>query len=189
MLQLTENKQRRPVRIAKNDDLMKVVVLSEQREPKDLRCSRNYRTAKAVVLRESAPCFASGRGGNMKTVALFGALLVLLLLSTISWAAPTPDEYSIDVHVSSSRWVMEPGLGGPWAYQKLNATIDGKKCELKALVAASTLKAGVPVLALGAYKAKLVTDGHKTTYESVQVYEFLLPDKKTRKFTVVGISE
>jgi len=44
-------------------------------------------------------------------------------------------------------------------------------------------------LALGDYKAKLVRDEHKTSYESAQVYEFLFPDKKTRRFEVVGQSE
>jgi hypothetical protein len=44
-------------------------------------------------------------------------------------------------------------------------------------------------LALGDYKAKLVKDEHKKTYESLQEYEFLLPDKKTRKFSVVGQTE
>jgi hypothetical protein len=44
-------------------------------------------------------------------------------------------------------------------------------------------------LALGDYKAKLVKDEHESAYDSYQVYEFLLPDKKTRKFVVVGQSE
>jgi hypothetical protein len=45
------------------------------------------------------------------------------------------------------------------------------------------------VLALGDYKAKLVQDDHKTAYDSLQVYEFLFADKKTRKFEVVGQME
>ena len=49
--------------------------------------------------------------------------------------------------------------------------------------------AGVTLLALGDYKAKLVQDVHKTTYESSQAYEFLFPDKKTRRFFVVGQTE
>jgi len=45
------------------------------------------------------------------------ALLIPLLLATFSWAAPNPNEYSINVHVSSSRWVMAPSLLGPEAHQ------------------------------------------------------------------------
>jgi hypothetical protein len=67
----------------------------------------------------------------MKSTALAGALFVLLLLAAFSWAAPKPEEYSINVHVSSSQWMMTPGLIGPEAYQKLNVTIDGKKYALE----------------------------------------------------------
>jgi hypothetical protein len=68
-------------------------------------------------------------------------------------------------------------------FQKLSVVIDGKKCELES--------DGVPnmLLALGDYKAKLVKDEHKVTYDSYQIYEFLFPDEKTRKFIVVGQME
>ena len=60
------------------------------------------------------------------------ALCIVLLLSTFSWAAPSPDEYSINVHVSSSHWVMSPAiLVGPEPFLRLNVIIDGKKYELK----------------------------------------------------------
>jgi hypothetical protein len=117
------------------------------------------------------------------------ALLVLLLLAAYSWAAPNPDDYSINVHVSSSRWVMEPTLLGPKPYQKLDVIIDGKKYELEASTFNANLEAGVTLLALGDYKAKLIRDQHKTPYEASQAYEFLLPDNKTRKFIVVGRTE
>jgi len=125
----------------------------------------------------------------MKSIALVGALFVLLLLAAFSWAAPKPEEYSINVHVSSSQWMMTPGLIGPEAYQKLNVTIDGKKYALAAIASVSNLMAGVEVLALGDYKAKLIKDEHKNAYDSFQMYEFQFPDKKTRKFTVVGLRE
>jgi hypothetical protein len=121
----------------------------------------------------------------MKSTALF----VLLLLTTFSRAAPNPDTYSINIHVSSSHWVMAPSLTGPQAVQELNVIIDGKKYELAAPAVTANLQAGVTLLAPGDYKAKLVQDQHKTTYESSQAYEFLFPDKKTRKFIVVGQSE
>jgi hypothetical protein len=50
-------------------------------------------------------------------------------------------------------------------------------------------EAGVSLLALGDYKAKLVQDVHETTDESSEAYEFLFPDNKTRKFFVVGQTE
>ena len=118
------------------------------------------------------------------------ALSILLLLSTFSLAAPNPGEYSINVHVISSQWVVEPMiLGGPGAFQKLSVIIDGKKYELEAPTLRGNLQAGVVLLALGDYKAKLVQDKHKSAYESSQAYEFLFPDNTTRKFTVVGRSE
>ena len=106
------------------------------------------------------------------------ALFVLLLLAALGPAAAAPDVYSIDVHVISSHFPPERVFG-----QYLNVIIDGKKYELNGSVDGGFL------LALGDYKAKLVKDEHKTTYESDQVYEFLFPDKKTRKFDVVGQSE
>ena len=45
---------RRPVLTATNDDLIKVVVLSEQREPKDLLCSANR--ASRVTGQETRGC-------------------------------------------------------------------------------------------------------------------------------------
>jgi hypothetical protein len=114
----------------------------------------------------------------------------VLLLSTFSWAAPSPDEYPINVHVSSSHWVMSPAiLVGPEPFLRLNVIIDGKKYELEAPTTKANLEAGVTLLALGDYKAKVIQDVHKTTYESSQAYEFLFPDKKTRKFMVVGQTE
>lgn len=114
------------------------------------------------------------------------ALLIPLLFAAYSWAAPNPDEYPINIHVSSSRWFMEPSTVGPLARQKLDVIIDGKKYELEASAFQANLEAGVTLLALGDYKAKLIQDQHKTTYEVSQAYEFLLPDNKTRKFIVVG---
>src|SRR5262249_15535562 len=122
----------------------------------------------------------------MKRTALF----VLLLLATFSWAAPKPDEYSINVHVSSSHWVMSPTvLVGPEPVLRINVNIAGKKYKLEAPTKKSNLEVGVTLVAPGDYNAKLVQDQHKTAYESSQAYEFLFPDKKTRKFIVVGQTE
>ena len=122
----------------------------------------------------------------MKKIAV-----LFLLLSAFSYAGPNNDEYSISVHVISSRWVMEPAiLNGPQPIERLGVIIDGKKYELAAPAPLrANLQAGVTRLALGDYKARLVQDVHKTAYESSQAYEFQFPDKKTRKFIVVGQSE
>lgn len=118
-------------------------------------------------------------------------LIVLLLFGTLASAAPNPDEYSINVHVTSSYWRMAPTiLVGPEPVQRLAVIIDGKKFELEAhAILRANRDAGVTLLALGDYKARLVQDVHKTAYESSQAYEFLFPDKKTRKFFVVGQTE
>jgi len=110
------------------------------------------------------------------------ALVVLLLFSAMAWAGgePNPADYTISVHVSSSRMVLEGDLSA--FSQELNATIDGKKYELRC----SSINA---LLALGDYKAKLVRDQHRTAYDSYRVYELLFSDKKTRKFQVVGVTE
>jgi hypothetical protein len=110
----------------------------------------------------------------MKSAALFA----LLLFGTLALAAPAPDEYSINVHVTSSCFVSN----GQW----LDAVINGKKYRLGGFSGATK---HASLLALGDYKAKLVKDEHETAYDSYQVYEFLFPDKKTRKFEVVGQSE
>ena len=106
------------------------------------------------------------------------ALVVLLLLGTLAPAAQKPDEYPITVHVTASYY-----RGGVYGHQlELDVVIDGRKYSL-----GGTTNNGL--LALGDYKAKLVRDDHKTTYESYQEYELLFPDKKTRKFDVIGQSE
>jgi hypothetical protein len=109
----------------------------------------------------------------MKKAALF----VLLLLATLAPAAPAPDEYSINVHVTSVYLIA-----GGW--QGLDAVIQGKKYQLSG----DPTRGGL-ILALGDYKAKLIKDEHPTAYESIQEYQFLFPDNKTKKFTVIGQSE
>lgn len=108
----------------------------------------------------------------------------VLLLSALSWAQSNAGEYLINVHVTSTRWDVVPTTLGPQPVQKLNVIIDGKKYELEAEV-----KGRIALLSLGDYKARLVEDVHKNTYESSQTYELQFSDKKTRKFFVIGQSE
>jgi hypothetical protein len=114
-----------------------------------------------------------------------GYVVVLLLFATFAWAAaePNPEEYTTNVHVSSSRLVVEVPNGIALDYQALNVVINGEKYELMSGSVKNVL------LAVGDYKAKLVQDEHKAAYDSLQVYEFLFADRKTRKFEVVGWTE
>jgi hypothetical protein len=118
---------------------------------------------------------------NMKRIAI----AVLLLFSALAWAASElkPADFTINVHVSSS--ALDIGYVGSTmiSVQKLHVLIEGKKYELR------SIGPGNAVLALGDYKAKLVRDEHKTTYDSIQVYEFLFTDNKTRTFEVIGVTE
>ncbi len=109
----------------------------------------------------------------MKKITLAVLLLSVLLISALAWAGtdPNPADYTVNVHVSSSN--IDTGS------LRLNAVIDGKNYELQGY-------AGGSLLALGDYKAKLLEEKHKTSYEFELVYEFLFPDKKVAKFTVLG---
>jgi hypothetical protein len=104
-------------------------------------------------------------------------LVVVILFSALAWAGvePNPADYTINVHVSSSR-VNGRGL------VRLKVIIDGKKCELEGVES---------LLAPGDYKAKTVAlkvkDAH--IYDIYGAYEFLFPDRKTRRYQLVGITE
>ncbi|HKW17987.1 MAG TPA: hypothetical protein VJO35_10800 [Terriglobales bacterium] len=104
-----------------------------------------------------------------------------LLCSAFCLAAPVPTDYNLNVHVSSTRMVRH---GNSAYYQDLTVIIDSKKYELESLSEPNVL------LMLGDYKARIVEDRHGAgEYESWRVYEFLLPDHRTRQFVVVGLSE
>jgi hypothetical protein len=106
-------------------------------------------------------------------------LTVLLLFSSLAVAASP--EYDLNVHVSSSRMVVEGGDSAH--FQKVQAVIDGKKYELESIAAPNTL------LLPGDYKARIVKDHHSADYDVWRIYEFQLPDKKVRQFLMVGILE
>jgi hypothetical protein len=103
--------------------------------------------------------------------------LAVVFFSALAWAGGGSHsaDYTVNVQVSSS----STDLTG---HQVLDVIIDAKKYELR-----SELSIG-HLLALGNYKAKLVKDDHPTKYDSVQVYEFLFPDR-TRPYLVVGQTE
>jgi hypothetical protein len=107
-------------------------------------------------------------------------LAVLMLCSALAWAGaePNPADYTLNVHVGSSR------INGR-GFVRLKVVIDGKKYELEGQDNESGL------LAPGDYKAKAVVvkvkDAH--SYDVYGAYELLFPDKKTRRYGVVGILE
>jgi hypothetical protein len=103
----------------------------------------------------------------MKTAALF----VLLLAATLAPAAPAPDDYSINVHVTSSYIIYAGSAGG----LGLDVVINAKKYQL----GGDTFKGGA-ILALGDYKAKLVKDEHPTAYETLRNTSFSSPTVKPR---------
>lgn len=109
------------------------------------------------------------------------ALVPLLLLSVLGWAGTAPAGYSVSIEVRSDRFLSDCSAGPKvcvFTLQLLNVVIDGKKYELQA----DATKQGL--LPLGDYKAALAKQK-----DGLAVYEFLLPDGKTEKFTVVGRSE
>ena len=108
----------------------------------------------------------------------------LLLFSALCWGQTSNTAaYQINVHVSSSEWVAIATNG--FGFQSLVVLIDGRKYKLQAEKATGR----IPLLALGDYKAKLVEDVHKNSYESSQSYEFQFSDGKRKKFLVVGQTE
>ena len=119
----------------------------------------------------------------MKSIkhCFIGMLVPLWVLACWAGEAPSPTEYSTNVHVVSSQMVLEGN--SVTHHQHLRAVIGGKKYELESIEASNAL------LTLGDYKAALVKDDHKRAYDSWQVYEILFPDNRTRRFLVVGHEE
>jgi len=111
----------------------------------------------------------------MKKV-IFAILLAVPALA-LGEKAPNPADYTIAVHVQSSRLADEIGLTRA---QILKVVIDGKKYQLESNLG------GLDLLRVGDYKAKVLHDKHTRAYEYELKYEFLFPDGKTREFIVVG---
>ena len=87
----------------------------------------------------------------------------------------------MSVHDTSDRFLSDCTAGPKlclFSLQVLHVVIDGKKYELQA----DATKQGL--LPLGEYKALQAKQK-----DGLTVYEFLLPDNKTERFTVVGQSE
>ncbi len=107
-------------------------------------------------------------------------LLAVLFVCSFLSAADSSD-YTLNVHVTSSRMVMERGGGAH--FQKVKAVIDGKKYELESIEAPNAL------LMPGDYKARIVKDHRSGDYDVWRIYEFQLSDKKLRQFLMIGVLE
>ncbi|HEY1219607.1 MAG TPA: hypothetical protein VGF03_11760 [Bryobacteraceae bacterium] len=109
---------------------------------------------------------------------------ILLLAPALAWAAkpaPSPADYSITVHVQSSRLNVLEGRSNP-NFQHLTVLIDARKYELESV-------GGPGVIRVGDYKARIAQDETKRAYEYQRTYEFLFTDGTARQFRVVGEGE
>jgi hypothetical protein len=121
----------------------------------------------------------------MKRIAIAG----LLFLTVVARTKPQ-EEYSVNVHVFSSRVFTDPRMdGAPEISQMLGVMIDGKKYDLEGPPIKRPDRRSVTLLALGDYKAKMLLDEHDAAYEFARVYEILLPDNKKVKLFVVAETE
>jgi hypothetical protein len=119
-----------------------------------------------------------------KIFILFAFLLLSPNLARAEKPKPNSADYTIDIHVQSSRLVMECGGGvGCRLMSHLNVVINGKKLELSAGLSREDL------LRVGDYKAKIAKDETTRTYEYLRTYEFLFADGQTRLYSVVGETE
>lgn len=114
--------------------------------------------------------------------------LFLLLASAVAFAGkPNPADYSVKVHVQSSRLVAINAsrdiLSPSPRILRLKVLIDGKKLVLECWTNDEL------VFRTGDYIAKVVKEEKEGIYGYRMVYEFLFPDGTTIKFLVVGESE
>jgi hypothetical protein len=109
--------------------------------------------------------------------ALLAVLLFAPVMMPAEKSAPNPADYTIAIHVQSSRLADENGITRA---QFLTVVIDGKKYDLESNIG------GLDLLRVGDYKAKVLHDKQTRTYEYELKYEFLFSDGKTREFIVVG---
>ncbi|MGA3047326.1 MAG: hypothetical protein ABSD67_11920 [Terracidiphilus sp.] len=122
---------------------------------------------------------------------VFALGVALLIAAVPSWTeklAPNPAEYTVAIHVQSSRLAVDCSdvTGGNsvcgWV-QQLKVLIDGKKFELNGTSRSADL------LRVGDYKAKTLKEETKHPYEYLRTYEFLFPDGTVRDYYVSNESE
>ncbi len=114
---------------------------------------------------------------------LFTLLLLMpaLVCQAKEKPAPNPADYTVSVHVQSSRLVYEDRFAR--YKQDLTVLIDGKKYDLYDSEYHNDL------LRVGDYKAKIVEDENNHSFEYRRIYELLLPNGETRQYMVVAETE
>jgi hypothetical protein len=118
------------------------------------------------------------------------ALILVTLMPFLGWAERSksppktdPAEYTVQVHVQSSK-LVDVCRGGECSWvQHLFVVIDGKKYELSENATRTDL------MRIGDYQAKILDNETERPYEYQRIYEIRLPDGWTRKYFVVGESE
>jgi hypothetical protein len=119
-------------------------------------------------------------------------LWIFLILSAAAVRAekPNPSDYTVNVHLQSSRMVLECGdvTNGTsfchW-YQVLGVTVDSKKLELRG----NLMQKGPYILKPGDYKARVVKEDVTRSYGYQRTYQLLFPDGQVAEYLVVGESE
>jgi hypothetical protein len=118
-------------------------------------------------------------------IALFAIFLLAPVLALAD--KPNPADYTIAVHVQSSRFVDQCSSDdkGSMCFMilSLSVLIDGKKVEL------DDQSPSKEVIVPGDYKARILKEDTSHSYEYSRTYELLFPDGATRKYNVVGESE
>ena len=120
-------------------------------------------------------------------------IALLLLTSAFAWAekpAPNPADYTVAIHVQSSRVVVDcsdvtSGNSVCGWGQQLTVLINGKKYGLDSAAMMRT----ADLLRVGDYKAKILNDETKHTYEYLRTYEILFVDGTTRSYYVAEETE
>jgi hypothetical protein len=117
----------------------------------------------------------------MKKIAL-ALLLLAPSLASAEKAAVNPADYTIKVHIKSSRLIYIGSGTNTQVVEDLMVLIDGKTYELTNAAPRNS------VLRLGDYQARTIKVKGQTTrsYEDGTVFEFLLPDGSTRNFYTAG---
>ena len=114
----------------------------------------------------------------------YAFLAVILATTTATFAfseKPTDSaDYTVDVHVQSSRITTLCLPQGCTTEQHLIVLIGTKKFDLKKLGYQMNL------IRVGNYKAKILKDETPASYEYRRVYEIRFPDGKASSFEVVG---
>lgn len=116
-------------------------------------------------------------------------LAAFLMCSVAAWPEqPNPADYPLDVHVVSSRYVVQPE-GSKFAdrYEVLQVLVSGKKYELRG--DPPKVNHSFALIVPGDYKARVTSDRQKSGYLIYREYELLFLDGSKSKFYLVGESE